>query len=876
MKKKKVQEFLIFKIIEKSSYLIEYLGVLNQDELAKFNLNNVYYITPGKNHYELIIINSKGEIVSISIDINENKKLVISNFNSLLNIELNLNHKLSSDIIDFKPLYSKNSLNGIVLIENSIDVDENLWLFYKKPDNDILTFSTFVENELFLYYDFREVCHLFFLQDNQVWYLQFEDISEDSIEKFADILSLDETNPIIHDIFFYRNYLYIRTEDFLYKYHNEHLVLDKERESVDKSNFVKQSFKSPHILIGKKGELFIRNDPEAEPYIPIFINPDYDEIDLQYENSPKFISIFKSDLIIIKTKKELILASLFFDKRLTYIIKKRALKKFNFFEELTKKPKEFRERVESQLGFLKRSVELEIDDIESKTFRPPRIIQFFTKENDVELLNNLYITNTYDSFARKWKRNPSSVYFHVKGFFDIPRCDIHPQVKKTCKNCQERLSEWREDGLKKIETIKYRESLTAEVFSGVEKNYYTAFIRKKYIKRIQKTFEFYDLIPQELWDKTIDYIIPLSMEGHSFEVVLAFGLHEILESYYNITSYDSVINDLMFQYFLIIDREFHKYWKPHRINEFMQKHKSHIKKVEISNRVLRTQQLFVYFIYPKIKEDFFSFIGLLADKLSQLLRNNLLLSNQSMTTIVAGLFGKLYKLFPRQFQKKYTQSEISNELQITEVTLRKATKDKKNAILDNFINKCWVFYSSKNIKQSKKKDDVQFVFIDEISKRKSLKRELDEKKEDSKQELIEEIDLKELDIFDENGVFWCNCGKSYLSGQKRYILQHIKTCPEFNPKLKEIKKQSAKNKTVKGKQKKISNFFSLFSREIDPNIIIELLSNEWKSFDGLVNDLNITEYYDKRSLVFKLKELEINGEILSEIRDEEKYWKIKL
>ena len=561
VKKKRIQEFLIFRIIEKSSYLIEYLGILKQVELEKFKLNNIYYISPGKNDYELLCVSSKGNIISIFLDINEDKILTIKNFKSLFNIEPYLDNELSSDILDFKPIYSKDSLKGIVLIENSVDIDENLWLFYKKTENDVLTFSTFVENELFIYYDFKEVCHLFFLQDNQLWYLQFENISKESIEGFADILSLDEKHPKIHDIFFYRNYMYVRTNDFLYKYHSEYLNLDR-KERVDKSHFVKQSQKSPHILICKKSEIFVRNDPESEPYIPIFINPNYDEINLFYEDSPKFISIFKSDLIIIKNKKELTLASLFFDKRLTFIIIKRKLKKVDFFDELAKRPEEFREIVERQLGFLKKSVDLEFDDITSKIFKPPRIIQFFSKDEDMELLNNLYSIKTYDSLAKDWNRNPASIYFHVKRIFDIPRCEIHPKFKKTCNNCQERLNEWREDGLKKIETIKYRVSLTADVFTGTEKDYYTTFIKKKYFNRIQKVFEFYDIIPKELWKKTINYVIPLSMVGHSFEFVLAFGLHEILEYHYNNVSYNSVINDTMFQYFLIIDNEFHKYWRP--------------------------------------------------------------------------------------------------------------------------------------------------------------------------------------------------------------------------------------------------------------------------------------------------------------------------
>ncbi len=48
----------------------------------------------------------------------------------------------------------------------------------------------------------------------------------------------------------------------------------------------------------------------------------------------------------------------------------------------------------------------------------------------------------------------------------------------------------------------------------------------------------------------------------------------------------------------------------------------------------------------------------MADKLSQLLKIYLSLSSQPMRTIVAGLFGKLYKLFSKQFQEKKLKKKI--------------------------------------------------------------------------------------------------------------------------------------------------------------------------------------------------------------------------
>ncbi len=822
VKIKKIQQFLIFKITKKSSLLIKYLGILKPSELDKYKLSNINYITPGRKKYELLCLCSNEAILSIIVDKNGEEigknLLRISNLENLLNLKNETNHEISKDILDFKPIYLRDLLIGVVLIENSVDIDENLWLFYKKPDNNIVSFSTFVENELFIYYDYKEVCHLFFLQEDQLWFIKFEKIFVDNLENFADIISLREKHPYIHDIFFYRNTIYIRTNDFLHKYHSEYLTLEN-MEKVENSYFVKQSHKSPHILICKKGRVFVRNDPETEPYFPIFINLNYEEINFEYEESPKFINLYKSDLIIIKTKKEIILVSLFFDTRLTYIIKKKDLKKINFFEELAKRPKEFRERIESQLGFLKRSVEIEIDSIKSDVFKPPRLIQFFTKEDDIDLLNNLYNKKTYDSYAKEWKRNPPSIYFHVKRTFDIPRCQIHTRVKKTCKDCLNKLKIWRDEGLKKVETIKYRESLTTKIFSGAEKDYYITFIKRRYFNRIQRVFEFYEIIPQELWNKTIDYVIPLSMEGHSFELVLGFGLHEILENHYNNKSYDSVINDPMFRYFLIIDREFHKYWKPKRIAKFMQKHNSHIKTVEKTNRILRTQQLFVNFIYPKINEDFSPFFDLLVDKLSHLLKTNLLLSNQPKTTIVAGLFGKLYKLFPTPFNKKYTQSEISIELQTTEVTLRKATKDIKNASLDTLIINCWNSFKedlnfsldslkfketeeAKNIEIKRELNKTLDVNISDDNQEKVLSiegnQEIQKDKIERYEESITELAFKKkiqlIFTRSKDSLYRSSCGRDYRHGH--HLVNHYINCPECSNQL--IYKDESNNYNCRG------------------------------------------------------------------------------
>lgn len=72
-------------------------------------------------------------------------------------------------------------------------------------------------------------------------------------------------------------------------------------------------------------------------------------------------------------------------------------------------------------------------------------------------------------------------------------------------------------------------------------------------------------------------------------------------------------------------------------------------------------------------------------------------------------------------------------------------------------------------------------FTDEDSEKESITNEI---KKESTQEADEEIDLDELDLFDENGVFRCNCGKSYLASQKWYILKHIKKCLEFKKRMR--------------------------------------------------------------------------------------------
>ncbi len=49
---------------------------------------------------------------------------------------------------------------------------------------------------------------------------------------------------------------------------------------------------------------------------------------------------------------------------------------------------------------------------------------------------------------------------------------------------------------------------------------------------------------------------------------------------------------------------------------------------------------------------------------------------------------------------------------------------------------------------------------------------------------INKKDIENLAHFNEYGVFVCNCGKTYLSGSHRYILDHIQYCPQFIFKVK--------------------------------------------------------------------------------------------
>lgn len=55
--------------------------------------------------------------------------------------------------------------------------------------------------------------------------------------------------------------------------------------------------------------------------------------------------------------------------------------------------------------------------------------------------------------------------------------------------------------------------------------------------------------------------------------------------------------------------------------------------------------------------------------------------------------------------------------------------------------------------------------------------------------------LGDLKQFIEIDVFYCSCGKSYVVGQRRFILKHIETCPEFKVRLhKEKEKDNNSNK----------------------------------------------------------------------------------
>jgi transcription initiation factor TFIIIB Brf1 subunit/transcription initiation factor TFIIB len=177
------------------------------------------------------------------------------------------------------------------------------------------------------------------------------------------------------------------------------------------------------------------------------------------------------------------------EKILTYSIHQGTLRGGDYFENLNNPdvcPPELRGRMLSALNLANVTVldsRIEQMKVQQREIAEKKQLRFFTKDQDLQLLDELFSSKNYTDFAVKFQRTTMAVFFHVKTRFGLPRCDDHRCFTHECNKCQESLRAWRANGRKVVEEASYRTSTISPDIEPVTLETLSTTRRLGYFKR---------------------------------------------------------------------------------------------------------------------------------------------------------------------------------------------------------------------------------------------------------------------------------------------------------------------------------------------------------------------------------------------------------
>ena len=290
-----------------------------------------------------------------------------------------------------------------------------------------------------------------------------------------------------------------------------------------------------------------------------------------------------------------------------------------------------------------------------------RRIRFFTKEDDLYIIKNVYSKLTYLEIAKKLKRNPISIYTHVKMTFGTPVCDNHNAFHKRCNKCSDVRIIWEEECEERIRNIEYRISSIKE--DELPEFDLEEFIWKDKKRRFRNRTSFFEsILSPELYNQIVDFIISTDLlKGRSvnkiFEQTIQIFIDELLKNCIN--SGKTVTNSLLELYFSIKKdlKTLSVIYKPY--------------KEKINPDYSPLGDLIFFF------KDIMNLRKLYGEEIYRKLKPFLIDFNKDLSKrgIKDGYFAGLLYLIYKQIGKRFTQSKLAKTFLITEVTLRSRISD---------------------------------------------------------------------------------------------------------------------------------------------------------------------------------------------------------
>lgn len=315
---------------------------------------------------------------------------------------------------------------------------------------------------------------------------------------------------------------------------------------------------------------------------------------------------------------------------------------------------------------------------------------FFTKAEDLYIVEHSYFDLSFAEIAMKLNRAPISIYIHLKLVFGIPICQRHNMFHKTCIECKHTREIWVIESLKAIESRKYQEICIDE--DEIIEFDYKEWTKKDKIRRLKKrTLFFKNVLPLQMYNDILNFNVEADLlKGRNLNSVFEQCIQIFIDDYLRkcILKENSVPNHILELYFGI------------------EKNMKILRAIYNPYKKLVNQKYYSIGDFNYFFKDMMNLRKIYSKEVCDKIRPYLLnfYKRLSKLGIKDGNLAAIVYITSRESGKIFTQSKLSEIFKISKNTLRIRIKDIKKLMTNqvfrlNIINISEIIKDSKIIEQ---------------------------------------------------------------------------------------------------------------------------------------------------------------------------------
>ena len=290
-----------------------------------------------------------------------------------------------------------------------------------------------------------------------------------------------------------------------------------------------------------------------------------------------------------------------------------------------------------------------------------RIRRFFTKEEDIFIIEHAYSDLTYSEIAIKLNRIPVTIYTHLKMGFGTPTCENHNTFQDSCIGCAETRDNWVNECKGIIEKKKYRKSIYEE--DEISEFDYEKWVRKDRKRRLKKSSSFFSkILPSQMYNDILDFIIDT-------DLLKGRGINRIFEQCIQIFI-DDYLRDSITKEKLIPKHLLEIYFQ-------IQKDMKTLKLIIPPYRKLVNPKYRPIGDFNFFFKDLMNLRKLYSPDICDMIRPNLLNLYMLLSKLVIkeGNLAAILYIISKKTNISFIQAELAELFSITEVTLRTRVKE---------------------------------------------------------------------------------------------------------------------------------------------------------------------------------------------------------